>query len=59
MSETKRKNFTGEFKAHGIAISMDGRGRALDNIFVERHRQQRQTRRRVSERLCHDVRVIY
>jgi putative transposase len=23
-------------KAHGIAISMDGRGRALDNIFVER-----------------------
>ena len=28
--------FTGELKAHGIAISMDGRGRALDNIFVER-----------------------
>ena len=23
-------------KTHGIAISMDGRGRALDNIFVER-----------------------
>ena len=23
-------------KAHGIAISMNGRGRALDNIFVER-----------------------
>ena len=23
-------------KAHGITISMDGRGRALDNIFVER-----------------------
>lgn len=23
-------------KRHGIAISMDGRGRALDNIFVER-----------------------
>jgi len=23
-------------KAHGVAISMDGRGRALDNIFVER-----------------------
>ena len=28
--------FTGVLKAHGIAISMDGRGRALDNIFVER-----------------------
>ena len=28
--------FTGMLKAHGIAISMDGRGRALDNIFVER-----------------------
>lgn len=28
--------FTGILKEHGIAISMDGRGRALDNIFVER-----------------------
>ena len=28
--------FTGVLKAHGIAISMDGRGRAADNIFVER-----------------------
>ena len=28
--------FTGLLKQHGIAISMDGRGRALDNIFVER-----------------------
>ncbi len=28
--------FTGALKAHGIAISMDGRDRALDNIFVER-----------------------
>jgi len=28
--------FTGVLKAKGIAISMDGRGRALDNIFVER-----------------------
>ncbi len=29
-------SFTGVLKAHGIAISMIGRGRALDNIFVER-----------------------
>ena len=28
--------FTGVLKLHDIAISMDGRGRALDNIFVER-----------------------
>jgi len=28
--------FTSVLQAHGIAISMDGRGRALDNIFVER-----------------------
>ena len=28
--------FTGVLKAHGISISMDGRGRALDNVFVER-----------------------
>ena len=28
--------FTGVLKRHDIAISMDGRGRALDNIFVER-----------------------
>ncbi len=28
--------FTGKLREHGVAISMDGRGRALDNIFVER-----------------------
>ena len=28
--------FTGVLKREGIKISMDGRGRALDNIFVER-----------------------
>ncbi len=28
--------FTGVLKREGITISMDGRGRALDNIFVER-----------------------
>ena len=29
-------DFTGRLAAAGIRISMDGRGRALDNIFVER-----------------------
>jgi putative transposase len=28
--------FTGVLKDHDIAISMDGRGRALDNVFIER-----------------------
>jgi putative transposase len=28
--------FTGRLEARGVAISMDGRGRALDNVFVER-----------------------
>lgn len=30
------QGFTGTLLAYGIQISMDGRGRALDNIFVER-----------------------
>ena len=35
-SQFTSEAFTGVLKAHGITISMDGRGRALDNIFVER-----------------------
>jgi len=30
------KSFTGVLKRHGIKISMDGRGRVQDNIFIER-----------------------
>ena len=30
------RGFRGRFKKPGIQISMSGRGRALDNIFVER-----------------------
>ncbi len=29
-------DFTGKLKDHGIAISMDGKGRWIDNVFVER-----------------------
>lgn len=29
-------DFTGVLRAHGVSISMDGRGRFSDNIFVER-----------------------
>ncbi len=35
-SQFTSTTFTGVLKRDGIAISMDGRGRALDNIFVER-----------------------
>lgn len=35
-SQFTSERFTGLLKAEGVAISMDGRGRALDNIFVER-----------------------
>ena len=28
--------FTGVLKSHGIDISMDGKGRWVDNVFVER-----------------------
>ena len=35
-SQFTSDGFTGALKARGIAISMDGRGRASDNIFVER-----------------------
>jgi putative transposase len=35
-SQFTSKDFTDPLKAAGIAISMDGRGRALDNVFVER-----------------------
>ena len=35
-SQFTGKNFTGVLKNHGIRISMDGKGRAMDNIFIER-----------------------
>lgn len=30
------RSFTSCLEARGVAISMDGRGRALDNVFIER-----------------------
>jgi putative transposase len=35
-SQFTSKNFIGKLKKHGIAISMSGKGRCWDNIFVER-----------------------
>ena len=35
-SQFTNQSFTGKLLAQGIRVSMDGRGRALDNIFVER-----------------------
>jgi putative transposase len=35
-SQFTSDDFTGALKDHGITISMDGKGRCMDNIFVER-----------------------
>src|SRR5438046_3067547 len=35
-SQSTSHDFTGTLKRHGITISMDGKGRCMDNIFVER-----------------------
>jgi len=35
-SQYTGEGFTGVLKKHGIRISMDGKGRAMDNIFIER-----------------------
>lgn len=35
-SQFTSEAFTGRLEVAGIAISMDGRGRALDNVFIER-----------------------
>lgn len=35
-SQFTSREFTGRLESEGIRISMDGRGRALDNIYIER-----------------------
>jgi putative transposase len=35
-SQFSSERFTGELERRGISISMDGRGRCFDNIFIER-----------------------
>ena len=35
-SQFTSREFTGRLESAGVTISMDGRGRALDNVFVER-----------------------
>ena len=35
-SQFTSEKFTGELQARQIAIGMDGRGRCMDNIFIER-----------------------
>jgi len=34
-SQFTSEDFTGGLKKHGIQISMDGKGRCMDNIFIE------------------------
>jgi len=35
-SQFTSESFTGVLKRHGVDISMDGKGRCMDNIFIER-----------------------
>ncbi len=35
-SQFTSEDFTGVLKSHGVKISMDGKGRALDNVMIER-----------------------
>ena len=35
-SQFTSESFTGVLKAHGVKISMDGKGRWVDNVFIER-----------------------
>lgn len=35
-SQFTSEGFTGMLASHGVAISMDGRGRWMDNVFIER-----------------------
>ena len=44
-SQFTAEQFTGELEAKDIAISMDGRGRCMDNIFIERLWRCSNTRR--------------
>jgi putative transposase len=60
-SQFTSEKFTGEWEARGIAISMDGRGRCFDNIFMERLRRCLKYEEVVcSERLaCRGRAVLY
>ena len=44
-SQFTSDDFTGTLKRHGVMISMDGKGRCMDNIFVERLWRSLNTRR--------------
>ncbi len=35
-SQFTSAEFTGDLLSRGVSVSMDGRGRALDNVFIER-----------------------
>ena len=35
-SQFTSEEWTGELQSHGVAVSMDGKGRWMDNVFIER-----------------------
>jgi putative transposase len=51
-SQFTSDDFTGTPKDHGITISMDGKGRCMDNIFVERLWRSLNIRGGLPQRLC-------
>src|ERR1700687_835277 len=51
-SQFTSDDFTGTLERHGVTISMDDKGRYMDNIFVERLWAQPQIRGGLPQRLC-------
>jgi len=51
--------FTKMLEVAGILISMDGRGRALDNVWIRAPMENRKARGGVSSRLCRWGKCLY
>src|SRR5438105_8008677 len=51
-SQFTREDFISALKDHGVTISMDGKGRCMDNIFVERLWRSPETRGGLPQRVC-------
>lgn len=54
-SQFTSDDFTGILKSHGIKISMDGKGRWIDNVFIERLWRSVKHQDIVCYERCHDL----
>jgi len=52
-SQFTSAEWTGKITALGMAVSMDGKGRWMDNVFIERLTAQRQIRGDLPAGACH------